>query len=109
MAKAKAPDGTPPAEDPPVDIASELAKLDPAQAALFVQALELTMRKRRWMLLGYLAAMFAVLIGQVLALLVWANRTPGTFVGWVFLVPLALAGGILVATSSVVRRLKPRP
>jgi hypothetical protein len=92
-----------------VDIKAELDKLAPEQVEMFVRALELAMRKRRIMLFGYLTTLLAVVAGQLGAVLIWANREPGTFIGWIFLVPIALAGLILVGTARLVRRIKPRP
>jgi hypothetical protein len=92
-----------------IDLAAELAKLDPEQAQMFAAALELAMRKRRIMLLGLLLSIVVVGFGEFGALLFWVAREPGTFVGWVFLVPLAVAGVILVATGKLARRARPRP
>ena len=88
--------------------APDLADLDPEKAAIVLAALELALRRRRGMLIGYLAALLVVAFGQIAALLVWATREPGAFIAWIFLVPLAVAGIILTVTARVVRGLKPR-
>lgn len=95
----------PPAAEAPAD--DPLEGLTPEQAQMFVAALELAMKKRRLMLIGYLAAAFAVLIGGILALTLYANREPGQFVGWVFLVPFAAAGLFLYVFGRLARRLTP--
>lgn len=110
--KGNGADGAPPSDGAAggageLDIAAELDKLPPEQVEMFIRALSLAMKKRRVMLVGYLAAMLSVLLGQIFALMIWADREPGTFIGWIFLVPLAAAGLILVGTARVVRRLKP--
>ena len=90
------------------ELAAEIARLDPAQAEMFVEVLALTMRKRRIMLLGYLAVIVVMLVGQIPALLYWAAREPGELRGWAFLVPPAIAGVILVVAGRLSRTLKPR-
>jgi hypothetical protein len=81
--------------DPSIDgdsLEEAIAKLTPEQADMFMRALSLTMRKRRLMLVGNLLALLMLIIGMLFAFVAYGNRTPGTFVGWVFLVPLASAG-----------------
>jgi hypothetical protein len=117
---SRAARGSLPAGDPPdrdgdgavdhlAEIGAKLAELDPAQAALFIQALELTMRKRRAMLMGYLIVLVVIIVGQLAAVVVWAALGPGGFRGWVFLVPIAAAGLVLLTFGRLVRRLQPRP
>ncbi len=77
------------------DIEERIKELSPEEAAMFVQILEITMKRRRVMLLGYLAALFAFVIGMGWALYMFGTHEKGTFVGWVFLVPVALVGLIL--------------
>jgi hypothetical protein len=98
-------EGQPPGqgdEQAPIELTAE-------QAAMFVKALNLAMRKRRIMLLGYFATLLALVLGQIAALIVWANRTPGTFVGWMFLIPLALAGACLWGFGRWAKAIKPKP
>jgi peptidoglycan/LPS O-acetylase OafA/YrhL len=108
-AKADAKQDAPADGEGEVDIEAELAKLSPEQAEMFVSALELAMRKRRIMLTGYLAAMTAVLLGQVLAFIMYVHREPGAFLGWLFLVPFAGAGAILQIFGQMARRAQPKP
>lgn len=69
-----------------------IAKLTPEQTEMFMNALMLTMKKRRLMLIGTLMALLVLLLGTVLAFIAFANREPGSFKIWVFLVPFAGAG-----------------
>jgi len=77
-------------------IEQRIAELPPEEAALFNKILEITMKRRRMMLAGYILALLAVLFGMVWALYMYGSREPGTFVGWVFLVPPALAAVIII-------------
>jgi len=74
------------------EIAEALAQLSPEEAAAFVAALDMIMKRRRLLLRGYLAALIALIGGMVLALYVYGTREKGTFVGWVFLVPFVAVG-----------------
>ena len=78
-------------EADPESIEDQLKELTPEQAAMFVRILEITMKRRRIMLLGYLSALFALVIGVVWALYMYGTHERGTFIGWVFMVPLASA------------------
>ena len=80
-----------------------LAELTPEQAELFVRALELAIKKRRILLFGYLSALFAIVVGMVWALYFFGSREPGTFVGWVFLVPILVAGFLFVGFGRLAR------
>ena len=86
-------------------IEEQLDELTPEQAEMFVRALELAMRKRRWMMIGYLGALIAVVVGMMVSLYIWGTREPGTFVGWVFLLPPALAGAVIWGTGKYVKKL----
>ncbi len=88
------------------DFDKELAKLTPEQAELFLRALELTMKKRRYMLLGYLSAVVAMIVGFVWALYMFGTREPGSFIGWVFLVPFACAGALFMLFGAISRRIR---
>jgi len=83
-----------------------LKKLDPEEARMFAEALALVLKKRRWMLIGYVCTLLAIVAGTVIALWVYAGHEPGQFVGWVFLLPPAAAAAILWAFGSHVRRIK---
>ncbi|MCP4446720.1 MAG: hypothetical protein GY811_15440 [Myxococcales bacterium] len=69
-----------------------IAKLTPEQAEMFMNALTLTMKKRKLMLMGTLLALLVLVVGTFGAFVTFANRAPGSFMIWVFLVPFAGAG-----------------
>ncbi len=69
-----------------------IANLTPEQAEIFMRALSLTMRKRRLMLMGNLFALLIMVIGMIFAFISYGSREPGSFSGWVFLVPFGGAG-----------------
>lgn len=110
---------TPPAK--PTDLAQRLA--DPAfraqieeavasmpaeRAAELVYMLEASLRRRKIELIGYLAAAVVLLLGMVIAIYLF-GRSDGTwFVGWVFLVPLAAAGLVMMFVGRLARVLAPR-
>src|SRR6185503_3761454 len=78
-------------------LARAIEQLSPEEAQYFLDRLERAIRKRKIQLTGYLAAMLVWLIGMVTALYVYGSSPEGTFVGWVFIVPFAAVGIILVA------------
>lgn len=88
-------------------IEDQIKNLNPEEAAMFVRLLEHTLRKRRWMLGGYLLALLAVLGGLTWALWYSGSQGPGTFVGWVFVVPPGLAALIIWAVGWHVKRMEP--
>jgi peptidoglycan/LPS O-acetylase OafA/YrhL len=88
------------------DIEAQIKNLGPEEAAMFARLLEHNLRKRRWMLGGYLAALFAVLGGLTWALW-YSGSHPNTFIGWVFIVPPGLAAVIIWAVGARVKRLEP--
>lgn len=104
--KAQRLDAGSPSEE---DMEELLGDLSPEQAEMFVQALELALRKRRVMLLGYLATILALVIGMLFAFWIYGNREPGGFVGWAFLIPLLAAGVCLLGFGRLARTLKPKP
>jgi len=71
------------------DIEQQVGKLSADEAAVFLRILEVTLKRRRIQLLGYLCALFAVVFGMIFALYMWSKREPGTFIGWVFILPPA--------------------
>jgi hypothetical protein len=81
-----------------------IAKLTPEQADMFMRALALTMRKRRLMLVGNLLALLLTVIGMLFAFVAYGNREPGSFVGWVFLVPIGSAGFVLWFFGKLAKR-----
>lgn len=89
------------------DLEDILANLTTEEAEMFLAALELTMRKRRVQLLGYLAALLVIVVGIAWAFWIYGNREPGEFVGWAFLVPPAAGGLALYAFGKISKSLKP--
>jgi hypothetical protein len=77
------------------EIAQAVAKLDPTEAAYFLNRLQGAIRKRKIQLWGYLTAiaMWAVTMG--LALMYWVSTPRGTFVGWIFIIPFISVGVML--------------
>ena len=86
----------------------KLRELSPEQIELFVEALRQAMRKRKLMLVGYLSALLCVVLGLGWALFMYVTREPGTFVGWVFLVPFTLAATCMWIFGRLARRIKVR-
>lgn len=89
------------------DLEEILANLTTEEAEMFLSALELTMRKRRVQLLGYLAALFCLVVGLGWAFWMYGRRDPGDFMGWAFLIPPAAAGLALYGFGKLARSLKP--
>ena len=84
-----------------------LAGLTPEQAEMFVDALELAVKKRRLLLWGYVAAAVALLAGIAAAFWIYGTRDEGQFVGWAFLIPPGLAGLTLFVFGRWSRAVKP--
>lgn len=89
------------------DLEEILAGLTTEETEMFLAALELTMRKRRVQLLGYLATLLCLLVGSAWAFWMYGNREPGEFMGWAFLIPPAAAGLSLWGFGKLSRSLKP--
>jgi hypothetical protein len=81
------------AEGPGDELVKAVAQLSPEEAEFFLRKLEAALRKRKIMLSGYIVAMVAWLVGMVCAIAYFGISTG--FVGWVFLVPFGIVGGIL--------------
>lgn len=69
--------------------------LSPEERDALLRAIDRAIKKRRIHLVGYFLALVVILFGMVGALAVYGMAPRGMFVGWVFLVPLGLAGIIL--------------
>lgn len=67
-----------------------IKKLSPDEARFFLWKLEMSVRKRKLQLTGYLVAIAVWLVGMVGALVIYG--TSSGFVGYLFLVPFALVG-----------------
>jgi len=89
------------------ELARKLQELTPEQAELFVRALHLAMKKRRILLVGYIAAAISMLLGWLWALYIYGNtREGGDFMAWLFLIPPAMAAIILVTFGRISRRVR---
>lgn len=77
------------------DIERAVRELPPEKAAQLVEMLEASMRRRKLELYGYLAAAAIVIFGMLGALVIMGSAKSGTFIGWVFLIPLGLAGLVM--------------
>jgi hypothetical protein len=77
-------------------VARAIEQLSPDEAQYFLDKLEAAIRKRKIQLGGYLAAMLVWLVGMVFALFYYGAAPEGTFVGWVFIIPFAAVGLVLV-------------
>lgn len=104
----EATETAPPAKEKPGDLAQRLEdpafraqiedaikNMPPEKAAELVAMLEDSLRRRKIELFGYLGAALALVVGMVIALYIYGSSDANDFVGWVFLIPLALAGGIM--------------
>jgi ABC-type multidrug transport system fused ATPase/permease subunit len=76
-------------------LARAIEKLTPEEAQFFLWKLEVSLRKRKLQLVGYLVAMLVWVLGMMFAL-AWYGLHEG-FVGWAFLLPFGLVGVILWA------------
>jgi hypothetical protein len=102
-AKADSPAGEKPGdlaqrlEDPAfrAQIEEAIQNMPPEKAAQLVAMLEESLRRRKIELFGYLGAAVVLLLGMVGALWYYGSTESGEFVGWVFLLPLGLAGAIM--------------
>jgi len=89
------------------EFAEKLAALTPEQRAMFEHALELTVKKRRLLMTGYLATAIALILGMAWALYIFGKTHGGEeFMGWVFLVPLLVAAIVLIMFGRLARRQK---
>jgi uncharacterized membrane protein len=77
--------------------ARALASLTPDQAAQMLEMVEKQLKRSRIQFAGYIVAAVVLLVGSILGLVYMGRVADGTFVGWVFLVPLGLCGIIFVA------------
>jgi hypothetical protein len=96
-----------PVTEADAELARKLEELTPEQAELFVRALELAMRKRRVLMIGYLATAISLVLGWLWALYIYGKTVgSGEFMAWVFLVPPAIAAVVLVTFGRISRRLR---
>lgn len=85
------------------ELAEAIKKLSPDEAAFFLWKLEISVRRRKIQLTGYLVAMVVWLVAMLGALVIYGS-TSG-FVGYVFLLPFAFVGVILWAFGKWAERL----
>jgi hypothetical protein len=81
--------------DKHIELARAIEKLNPEEAAFFLEKLERAIRKRKIQISGYLAAMVVWVVGMMFALAYYGMASG--FVGWVFLAPFLLVGIVLYA------------
>ena len=92
------------------ELAEAIKKLSPDEAAFFLWKLEISVRKRKIQLTGYLVAMLIWVVGMVGALVIY-GLSDG-FIGYVFLIPFAIVGATLWAFGKWAERVsaqKPPP
>jgi hypothetical protein len=89
------------------DFAKKLAALTPEQRAMFERAFALTVKKRRVLMLGYLATALSLVLGLAWALYIYGKTHGGEdFMGWVFLVPPLVASTVLILFGRLARRIR---
>lgn len=81
------------------EIEQAIRELPPDRAAELVAMLEASVRRRKIELYGYLLAAVVVIVGMLGALLIMGSVKDGTFIGWLFLIPLALAGLVMTVVG----------
>jgi hypothetical protein len=87
------------------ELARAVEQLSPDEAAFFLAKLEVALRKRKIQLTGYLVAMLVWVLGMVGALVYYGMATG--FVGWVFIAPFGLVGGVLWLFGRMANRVQP--
>ena len=83
-----------------------IKQLSPEEARFFLWKLELSVRKRKIQLTGYLVAIALWLVTMVGAVVIYGLST--RFVGYVFLVPFALVGVTLWAFGRAAEKVSKR-
>lgn len=94
-------------DDERSDIEKQLEQLSPAQAEMFLEILEITMKRRRIMMAGYALALVIMIVGMLWALYMYGTHEYGTFIGWVFFVPFGLLGLVLWGFGRWAKSVKP--
>jgi hypothetical protein len=107
-AMAKATDSAPAKK--PLDLADRLndpafraqieegiKNMPPEKAAELLEMLEASLRRRKIELIGYLGAAAMLLVGMVFALYIYGASDHSSFMAWVFLIPMGLAGLVMWA------------
>ena len=91
------------------EIEQAIRELPPERAAELVAMLEASVRRRKIELYGYLLAAVVVIVGMLGALLIMGSVEDGTFIGWIFLIPLALAGLVMTVIGKRAKAGAPPP
>lgn len=80
----------------PSRLDNEIEHLTPEEAVVFLRLIEASLKKRRILIAGYLAALLFMVGGMLTAFYVYSQREPGEFLGWVFLIPFGLVAASLI-------------
>lgn len=88
------------------DVAKAISQLTPEEALHFLEMLERQVKSRRIQLFGYLTALFVMLVGTVIALVVVGRAPRGTFIGWVFFMPFIVVAVVLLVFGRWAKRVK---
>jgi small-conductance mechanosensitive channel len=101
----------PPAEAPSEEaIADAIKKLSPAEAEVFLYQLERAILRRKVQLWGYLAALVVWVVSMFFALAFYGAADPESFRAWIFAMPFAGVGVVLLVVGTVADRIgKARP
>jgi hypothetical protein len=92
-------------------IAEAVQKLSPAEAEFFLYKLERAIVRRRIQLWGYLAALAVWAIAMFFALAYYGGGDPEAFRSWVFALPFAGVGVVLLVVGTIadkVGRMRPK-
>lgn len=83
---------------------AELSGLSAKERALLDEAVDLVMKKRRIMFVGYVVAALMVAGGGAFTMIIYLGREPGTFWAWSLLVPFAGVGASLWGFGKLAKR-----
>lgn len=92
---------------PDEEIEKHLRELSPEQAEIFVRSLEVILRRRRVRLFGYIAALIVFMSTMAISVYLYGTRDPGTFMGWIVLVPFALIALVFLVVGRLEKRIAP--
>lgn len=82
----------------------ELEGLSPKEREMLAKAIDLVIKKRRIMAIGYLMAALTILAGGVVAMVAYLWREPGSFWMWTLLLPFAGCGASLWVFGKLAKR-----
>jgi hypothetical protein len=88
------------------EIEEAIKQLTPEEAAVFVKQIETSLKRKKLLLWGYLSVVLTLCIGTMWAFYMYGTREPGTFVGWVFLVPFGISGALFLLFGQLARRIE---